>query len=46
VVGFWLKVKEVTLQAVIATGRAAVITCAVLEFLLRVSVGLSEPKFV
>jgi len=41
VVGFWLKVKEVTLQGVIVTGRAAFITCAVFEFLLRVSVGLN-----
>ncbi len=45
-VGVWLKVKEVTLQAVITTGRAAVITCAVFEFLFRVSIGLNEPKLV
>lgn len=45
-VGAKLKVNDVTLQAVIVTSKAAVIACAAFVFLLRVIVGLNEPKLV
>ena len=45
-VGAMLKVNDVTLQAVIVTSKAAVKACAAFVFLLRVNVGLNEPKLV
>ncbi len=45
-VGAMLKVNDVTLQAVIVTSKAAVKDCAAFVFLLRVNVGLNEPKLV